>query len=131
MAESIVLDTDVLIDYLRALPQAVEFLESLEDPLVISTMTVAELYAGVREGEERRILDLFIHAFEVVPVDAEIARQGGLFRRDFKASHNTGLADAIIAATAESQQAQFVTLNAGHYPMLANVKVPYQKRTPK
>ena len=63
MAEPILLDTDVLIDYLRGLPAAVEFLESLEDPLMISTMTVAELYAGVREGDERQVLDMFSQAF--------------------------------------------------------------------
>jgi predicted nucleic acid-binding protein len=42
-------------------------------------------------------------------------------------SHNVGLADALIAATAESRQAALVTLNIKHFPMLANVVVPYQK----
>jgi predicted nucleic acid-binding protein len=37
------------------------------------------------------------------------------------------LADALIAATAESRQASLVTLNSKHFPMLANVVVPYQK----
>jgi predicted nucleic acid-binding protein len=127
MATPILVDTDVLIDYLRGLPAAVSFLEDLTEPLLISSMTVAELYAGVREGEERQILDLFIQAFEVVPVDDEIAIQGGLFRRDYRASHGTGLADALLAATAERRRLQFVTLNARHYPMLSDLKVPYRK----
>jgi predicted nucleic acid-binding protein len=131
LAEPILLDTDVIIDYLRGLPAAVEFLESCEDLLMISSMTVAELFAGVREGEERQVLDMFTRAFEIVPVDEEIARRGGLYRRDYQASHNTGLADGIIAATAERQKAQFVTLNASHYPMLANVKIPYRKQVSK
>ena len=131
MAESVLLDTDVLIDYLRGLPAAVEFLEGLEDSLMISSMTVAELYAGVREGEERQVLDLFSRAFEIIPIDDEIARQGGLYRRDYQASHNTGLADGLIAATAERKKAKFVTLNASHYPMLANLKIPYRKQVPK
>lgn len=127
MPRPILLDTDVLIDYLRDLPAAVGFLENLTEPLLISSMTVAELYAGVREGEERQVLDLFIRAFEVVPVDDEIAIRGGLFRRDYRASHGTGLADAILAATAEFRRAQLVTLNARHYPMLSDLKVPYRK----
>jgi len=44
----LVVDTDVLIDYLRDQPQAVAFLESTEQPLAISVITVSELYAGVR-----------------------------------------------------------------------------------
>jgi hypothetical protein len=37
------------------------------------------------------------------------------------------LADAIIAATAEAQQANLVTLNNKHFQMLKDVVVPYQK----
>jgi predicted nucleic acid-binding protein len=127
MPVPILVDTDVLIDYLRGLPAAVGFLESVSEPLLISSMTVAELYAGVREGEERMILDRFLLAFEVIPIDDRIAARGGLFRRDYRASHGTGLADAIIAATADRRRAQLVTLNARHYPMLADIKVPYRK----
>ena len=43
------------------------FLEGSEQPLAISVITVAELYAGVRDGEERQQLDAFIGAFTVLP----------------------------------------------------------------
>jgi predicted nucleic acid-binding protein len=49
MAEKVLLDTDVLIDYLRDYPAAVVYLESLPQPLLVSAITVAELYSGVRE----------------------------------------------------------------------------------
>jgi len=94
---------------------------------LISTVTVAELYAGVREGEERTALDAFIQAFEVVPVNVAIAIKGGLFRRDYGKSHGTGLADALIAASAEVRGAELVTLNGKHFPMLKNVIIPYVK----
>ncbi len=98
MAALLLIDTDVLIDYLREQEQAAAYLESLVEQVLISTVTVAELYAGVREGEERTALDAFIQAFEVVPVNVAIAIKGGLFRRDYGKSHGTGLADALIAA---------------------------------
>jgi predicted nucleic acid-binding protein len=41
------IDTDVLIDYLRDETAAVSYLESLPPPLLISAISVAELYAGV------------------------------------------------------------------------------------
>ena len=127
MAERLLIDTDVLIDYLRDRAEAVSYLESLTESLLVSVITIAELYAGVREGAERTKLDEFIRAFEIVPVDREIAIRGGLYRRDYMKSHNVGLADALIAATVEFRQAKLVTLNSKHFPMLANVVVPYQK----
>jgi len=120
------IDTDVLIDYLRGQPEAIAYLEGLTDPLLVSAVTVAELYAGVREGADRKALENFLIPFLVVPVDEAIARQGGLYRRDFGKSHGTGLADALIAATAELRHATLVTLNKKHFPMLT-VLVPYQK----
>lgn len=129
MAKRLLIDTDVLVDYLRGVPQAVAFLENAEERLLISAITVAELYAGVREGKERRVLDSFLGAFEIVPLDRAVAERGGLFRRDFGKSHNTGLADALIAASAEAARARVVTLNAKHFPMLTDVLVPYRKPT--
>jgi predicted nucleic acid-binding protein len=127
MADRLLIDTDVLIDYLRDKAEAVSYLEGLNEPLLLSVITIAELYAGVRDGAERTTLDEFIHAFEIVPVDREISIKGGLYRRDYMKSHNVGLADALIAASAETHRAELVTLNSKHFPMLTNVVVPYQK----
>ena len=127
MADLLLLDTDVLIDYLRGRVEAVTYLETLLEPLLISVVTVAELYAGVRDGAEMTALEDFIRAFEIVRLDEDIAVKGGLYRRDYSKSHNTGLADALIAATAEIRGAALVTLNKKHFPMLADVVVPYQK----
>jgi predicted nucleic acid-binding protein len=124
---SFLIDTDVLIDYLRGQADAVSYLESLTEQLVISAITVAELFAGVREGTERQALEAFLSAFEVVDVNQSISRRGGLYRRDISKSHGVGLADALIAATAEEQEATLVTLNKKHFPMLTRVIVPYAK----
>ena len=124
---ALLIDTDVLIDYLRDYADAVVYLESIAEQVFISAITVAELYAGVREGEERTALDSFVKAFEIVLVDEAIAVKGGLYRRDYRKSHNVGLADAIIAASAELKNAMLVTLNKKHFPMLANIVVPYRK----
>ncbi|MGL5135693.1 MAG: type II toxin-antitoxin system VapC family toxin [Planktothrix sp.] len=127
MNERLLIDTDVLIDYLRANSQSVDFLENLTQLLLISSITVAELYAGVREGKERTALNNFISVFEVVPIDEKIATLGGLYRRDYGKSHGVGLADALIAATANIKQAKLVTLNQKHFPMLTDLIIPYKK----
>lgn len=127
MAEPLLLDTDVLIDYLRDHAKAAAFLEAQQGPLFVSVITVAELYAGVRDGSEKDRLDAFLNAFDVLPLDRATAEQGGLFRRKYGQSHGTGLADALIAAQATERGARLVTLNRRHFPMLENAWTPYRK----
>lgn len=127
MPDRLLIDSDVLIDYLRGEARAAAFLEEHPETLMISAISVAELFSGVREGNERKALNTFLLAFEAVPVDAGVAERGGLYRREFGKSHGTGLADALIAASAVESQAQLVTLNTKRFPMLQDVLVPYRK----
>jgi predicted nucleic acid-binding protein len=48
MATPLLIDTDVLIDYLRDYPAAVSYVEAQQERFLISVVMVAELYAGVR-----------------------------------------------------------------------------------
>ena len=127
MKSNVLIDTDVLIDFLRRLPAAVDFVDNLPVAPAISAISVAELYSGVRDGSERRDLDEMIDWAEVIDVNREIACRGGLYRRDFYRSHGVGVNDAMIAATAELTGKSMVTLNRKHFPMLDEVFVPYQK----
>jgi predicted nucleic acid-binding protein len=127
MPDRLMVDTDVLIDYLRGQAEAVNYLEGLAGPLLVSAISVAELFAGVREGSERMALEAFIAAFDLVPVNELIATKGGLYQRDYGKSHGVGLPDALIAAAAELNSATLVSLNRKHFPMLDTVLVPYQK----
>jgi len=126
MASRVLLDTNVLIDYLRGQKEAITYLDALTEERLISTITVAELYAGIRDGDERDRMDQFIMAFELVPIDSEVAIKGGLYRRDYGSS-GTGLADALIAASAEIRGATLVTKNERHFPMVSQLHVPYGK----
>jgi predicted nucleic acid-binding protein len=127
MAGRFLIDTDVIVEYLRGRAQAIEFLESLDGTLQVSAITIAELYSGVRD-DEREALELFLSAFDVVPVDDALAKAAGLCRRDFRPAHGTGLADAIVAVSAQVAKAVLVTFNARHFPMVADVLVPYEGR---
>ncbi len=122
-------DTDVLIDFLRGRAEAIEFLEQNLDHLHISSVTVAELYQGVRESQERTKLTTTLSALTVLPLTEEIAEVAGLFRRDYRTLMGCGLADCMIAATASQHHLALVTLNAKHFGMLQDVVVPYRKQT--
>ncbi len=92
MAERLLLDTDILVEYLRGRPKAIEYLEGLASDLSISAISVAELFAGVKGDEEERFLMQFLLAFSMLPVTEKVARLGGLYRREYPPSHGTGLA---------------------------------------
>ena len=128
MAGSILLlDTDVLVDFLRGHGKAVAFVNARSARIILSSIVVAELYAGVRGDREQAALEDLVSLFRVVPVSGEIAKAGGLYKRDYGKSHGVGLADAILAATAEAENAELKTLNAKHYPMLKGLRPAYTK----
>ena len=127
MAEAILLDTDVLVDFFRGHSKAVAFVNSRSARIILSSIVVAELYAGVKGDAEQAALENFVSLFRVVPVTAEIAKAGGLYKRDYGKSHGVGLADAILAATAEAENAELKTLKTRHYPMLKGLRPPYNK----
>ncbi len=127
MAGSYLLDTDVLVDFLRGHKKAVAFVNTYSARIILSSIVLAELYAGVKGDAEKAALADFVSLFRVIPVSAEIAKAGGLHIRDYSKSHGVGLADALLAATAEAEGAEFKTLNRKHYPMLKGLRPAYTK----
>lgn len=127
MKTPLLVDTDILIDFLRGLPQAVQFVEKYSDRFILSSIVTAELYAGVKGDHELDVLDRLLGLFRIIPVSKEIARCGGLYKMKYGKSHGTGLADAIIAATAEHESAELITLNTKHYPMFHDLSPAYTK----
>jgi hypothetical protein len=127
MARSILPDTDVLVDFLRGYNKAVAFVNTHSVRIILSSIVVAELYAGVKGDAEQAALEDFVSLFRVVPVSVALAKAGGLYKRDYGMSHGVGLADAILAATAEAEDAELKTLNRKHYPMLKGLRPAYTK----
>jgi len=127
MAGPILVDTDVLVDFLRGHSKAVTFIRTRAARIILSSIVVAELYTGVKGDAEQEALEDFVSLFRVVPVDSAIAKIGGLYKRNYSKSHGVGLADAILAATAEAEDAELKTLNVKHYPMLQGLTPAYTK----
>ena len=123
------LDTDILIDYLRGHPIAQSLFAKLPDDCAVSVVSVAELHAGVREGAERQALDTLLGTFALIDLNPAIAAHGGLLRPDWGRTHGSGLSDAIIAATVLATSRVLLTLNGKHFPMLdkRQLVVPYRK----
>jgi predicted nucleic acid-binding protein len=127
MPKPVLIDTDVMIDFLRGHPKAVALVKKHSCRIILSSIVTAELYAGVRGDDELETLDNLISLFRVVPVSPSLSRAGGLHKRDYSKAHGVGLADAIVAATCEAENAELKTLNIKHYPMIKGLRPAYTK----
>lgn len=117
------LDSDVLIWLLRGRQETLQRLEALEGPFAVSAVSRAEIWAGAREAEHRRIETLFL-SLMTCSVDEAIADLAGAYLRQYRRGGTTlELADALIAATAVTRHLTLVTYNVSHFPM------PELKRT--
>ncbi len=127
MQRLLLVDTDVLVDFLRGHSMAETFIHENARWIILSSIVAAELYAGVKGNQELAALDKLLSLFRIVPVSTEIARVGGMYKRNFAKSHGVGLADALVAATAATENANIMTLNIKHYPMIKGLKPAYRK----
>jgi predicted nucleic acid-binding protein len=119
------LDTCVIIDYLRDRDEAAELIDRASGRPAVSVITVAEVLAGARTATEQRGIENLLHQLVVRDVDLEIAGLGGAYCRRYGPSHGVLIPDALIAATAQVHGARLVTRNARRFPMLDELLVPY------
>jgi predicted nucleic acid-binding protein len=115
--KNILVDTDVLINFLRGRQPAKAFLASAAQDSVLfcSVITVAELWAGMRP-HETEITTQLIDSLNIVEVSREIAERAGSYKQSIK-RQNLELMDCIIAASARTIGAALATCNVRHYPM--------------
>jgi predicted nucleic acid-binding protein len=122
------LDTTIAIDHLRGDQAAVDLLRGFvenDETLAASEVVRFELVAGVRD-DELAALEQFFSAVSWVPVGEEVARAAGELARKFRRA-NSGIDDAdyLIAATALLLEADLLTTNVRHFPMLPSLQPPY------
>jgi predicted nucleic acid-binding protein len=122
---SVLLDTNILIDYIRRVPTAVAWLRSLPSAPSISVISVLELHVGARSQQEEKEIEVVCAPLLRLPITEEIARSGGAFMRHFGKSHGIDVPDAIIGATVEQHGLRLATLNVKHFPMFPKLKRPY------
>jgi hypothetical protein len=122
---SALLDTSVVIDVLRARPEALSFVRSLEEPPTCSELTRVEVMRGVRSGE-RAPTERLLQALRWAHVDEAVARRAGELGRRYGRSHaGLGVADLVVAATALELGLPLATANVRHYPMFPELVAPY------
>jgi predicted nucleic acid-binding protein len=124
---TVLVDTSVLIDYLRGHEGAAAVLERerAAAPLHASEITRLEVLAGMRPAEEDATR-LLLSTLAWHPVDADVAEDAGSLGRRWLPTHHTiDSADLAIAATAIRTGSELLTRNIRHFPMFSGLQAPY------
>lgn len=116
-----VFDTKILIDYLVGRDAALREFERYPRRAV-GIVTWMELQIGSQNEEETDVIDLFLREFRTIEISRPIARRAAEIRRRTRIR----LPDAIIWATAETEDAVLLTRNSKDFPSNdAMVRIPY------
>ena len=119
MGPRVLIDTNIIIDLFRNVPQAEPELFKYTDR-AISIVTWIETLAGLRD-EEQRFIPFFENTFHVVQLSDTIAEEAVHQRKTTRLK----LADAIILATAHVERRVLVTRNTRDFTAGYSVRIPY------
>ncbi len=116
----LLLDSTIIIDVLRRRNERRLKLASLVEGghfPATSSLNIAEIYAGIRPGEEPRTT-AFLDSLRCFPITKSIARLAGTLKAQWAAKgHTLTLDDMLVAATALEHDLPLVTDNRKHFPV--------------
>ena len=118
------IDTDVIIWYLRGNKKAYNLLEKEKD-LYISVITYIELIQGMRNKKELNIFRKKFKEWEgkIAYINEEISAKAMFYVERHFLSHSLELADALISATGIVYGLPLITGNDRHYKIIKELKI--------
>ena len=125
------LDTDVIIDILRKYEPAVSWIKkNKNEEIALSGFVKVELLQGCKNKAEQNKVNKTLDQFIIIWPSEQICINAFSFFSKFFLSHNLGIIDALIGATAISYELPIFTFNDKHYKALPGLKVkrPYNKK---
>lgn len=123
------IDTSVIIDYLRGKKEAVELLNNTEGEFFSSYVCLGELYEGVyRVSNSKEMADVVTRFFAslsgIFGVDENIAQKFGGIRADLKRQGNViEDLDIFLAATCIVHDLTLITFNQKHFSRVDNLRL--------
>lgn len=124
MPSKFLLDSDIIIWFLRGKKEIIELLERLQKSGVpaCSPISIIEVQMGVKKGEEEKT-SIFLNSLEICSINREVANKAGEYIREYKKKGITlEIPDAIIGASCILHDLILVTYNPKHYPF-KNLKI--------
>ena len=123
-SNGVLIDSDVLIWFMRGQPKAVAALETDGD-WYISAVSYMELIQGCRNKAELRAVQKALKSADdgVLPVTQGISDLACTLVEKYSLSHSVHLADALIAATAMHHGLSLLTGNIKHFMAIDALKI--------
>ena len=118
------IDSDVLIWYLRGNAKAKKTIESL-DGFFISVVTYMELVQGMRNKRELTLLRAALREWnaKVLFINEDISAKAMFLVEQHYLGNSMMLAGALIASTAISNGLKLLTGNSKHYKIIKNIEL--------
>lgn len=130
MEDSVCLDTDILIDFLRNDSQTVEWIKNNEDKFILATTVINlfELYAGankVKNNEEKIIaVDKLSERLKILGFSADVSREAGMQKAILEKSGNDiDIRDLFIGIISKSQGFSLKTNNKKHFSKINGLRL--------
>lgn len=126
---SYLVDTSVIIDYLRGKDVAVELLNDTEGELLSSYVCLAEIYEGVyrvKNSEEMAavVTKFFSSLSGMYGLDANIAKKFGAIRAELKRQGSIiEDLDLLLVATCLVYDLTLITFNKKHFARIDNLRI--------
>jgi len=120
----IIIDSDVLIWYMRGNLKAKKTIEKLND-FFISVVTYMELVQGMRNKRELTLLRSALRKWnaKVLFINEDISAKAMFLVEQHYLSNSLVLADALIASTAIANGLKLLTGNTKHYKVIKNIEL--------
>ncbi|MDP8034552.1 type II toxin-antitoxin system VapC family toxin [Pasteurella atlantica] len=118
------IDTDVLIWYLRGNENAYKTIETAGN-FQISVITYMELVQGMRNKQELAQLHRAFKLWgtKILYVSEDISTKAMFYVEQYYLSHSIQLADSLIGATAAAYNIPLLTGNDKHYKMMKDIEI--------
>lgn len=117
-------DTNILINVFNGRQDAIDQLEIIGlDQVVLSAVTVMELYQGMRNKQEMLKLKKRIKFFDVIPISEEVSNTATELVETYKLSHGLLIPDALIGATGSVYELPLFTYNVRDFVFIPDLKL--------
>jgi len=119
-----ILDTCILIDYLRGDPGVYDLLVKDESiKLSMSTITMMELILGALNKREVNYIQKAFKKIDIIYIDEDISKMAENLIMKYSKSHSLQIDDALIAATSIKMKVKLITYNISDFRYIQDLQL--------
>jgi predicted nucleic acid-binding protein len=130
---TLLVDSDVLIDFFRGSLQAADWLSANEGEVIgVPVIVLMELLQGARNAAEQTSIRERLEAFSIQHLQTADSPRAHEWFAAYRLSHATGIMDCLIASVAVRLAIALYTFSVRHFAPIAEMdaRQPYERSAP-